>query len=265
MPNRIIKESINTSPTINALSVQSERHWYRLLLLADDHGCFEATPAIVRGKCYALQLCSISVEDVQSWQNELGQAGILRYWEHEMRIYGVFVTFDKHNTRYSVTEDGKSTRHRRKTPIPPDSKDLCQSLPTLATTSMSLPNPNPNPNPNHNPTKRSQHSSSADACELAELLKTLILKNKPDRKLSSTWQSKTEDQIDKLIRLDKKSPEKIKKIIRWCQDDTEPTGNSNFCWAPNILSGGTLRKQFDTLEDRMKLATEPKNDSSRGW
>ncbi len=132
---------------MNRLSAEAERHWYRLLLLADDHGCLEATPAIVRGKCYALQLDKVSDSDIAIWQNDLGTAKILGYWIYEMRIYGVFLTFDKHNTRYSVTEEGKTTRHRRKTPKPPDAKELCQSLPVLATTLCPLPITNPNPNP----------------------------------------------------------------------------------------------------------------------
>jgi hypothetical protein len=152
MPNRIIKESINSSKNMNRLSAEAERHFYRLLLLSDDHGCFEATPEVVRGKCYMWQLDQVSIDHITAWQNELGEKGILGFWEDDGRIFGNFLTFDKHNTKYSVTEDGKSTRHRRKTPAPPANlANLCQLLPTFANdvnSSQSLPNPNPTHNPN---------------------------------------------------------------------------------------------------------------------
>ena len=46
--------------------------------------------------------------------------------------------------------------------------------------------------------------------------------------------------IDEMIRLDKRTPEEIKEIIKWCQRD-------NF-WRKNILSGTTLRLKFNRLQ-----------------
>ena len=77
MPNRIIKDAIWTSPNFNELSVQAERHFYRVLMLADDYGCFESTPAVVRGICYPLQE-SIRRADIEKWQQELSDKGILQ-------------------------------------------------------------------------------------------------------------------------------------------------------------------------------------------
>ena len=47
-----------------------------------------------------------------------------------------------------------------------------------------------------------------------------------------------------MIRLDKRKPERIEAVIRWCQQDP--------FWQSNILSAETLRKQFDRLELRMQ-------------
>lgn len=128
-----------TSPTINGLSVWAERHFYRLLLCADDYGCFEATPAVIKGRCYALQ--RTTENQVIKWHGELEAGGVLNFWEAEGRTFGIFINFDKHNSKYCVTEDGKPTRHRRRTPEPPGEffATFCQDL------------PNPNPNPKHNP------------------------------------------------------------------------------------------------------------------
>ena len=47
-----------------------------------------------------------------------------------------------------------------------------------------------------------------------------------------------------MIRLDKRSPAEIKKVITWCQKDK--------FWMNNILSTEKLRKQFDTLALQME-------------
>ena len=110
MPNRIIKESIWTSPNFNELSVYADRHFYRILMLADDYGCFESTPAIVRGKCYPLQE-SIRRGDVEKWQNELRDKNIIQSWIADGHEYSMFVTFDKHNDL--------NEQHTPLTPCPP--------------------------------------------------------------------------------------------------------------------------------------------------
>lgn len=119
MPNRIIKDSIWTSPNLNKLSAQAERHFYRVLLSADDYGCFESTRAVLKGKCYPLKLNTIKEKDIDKWQIEMISLDIIKEWEKEERIFAAFCQFDKHNSKYSVTEDGKPTRHRRRTPEPP--------------------------------------------------------------------------------------------------------------------------------------------------
>ena len=146
MPNRVIKDTILTSPSINGLSVWTERHFYRLLLVVDDYGCFEATPAVIKGRCYALQ--RVTEAQVVRWHGELEAADVVKFWEEDGRTFGVFVKFDKHNSKYCVTDEGKPTRHRRRTPEPPAE--------CLANFCQTLPNPNPNPNPKHNPNPKLQ-------------------------------------------------------------------------------------------------------------
>jgi hypothetical protein len=110
MPSRLIKESILTSPNLNSLSDLAERHFYRLLVISDDWGCFESTPAVVRGLCYPLK-DSVAKEDVALWQKELEDKNIIKSWICNDRAYSQFVTFDKHN---SLNE-----QHQPQTPAPP--------------------------------------------------------------------------------------------------------------------------------------------------
>jgi len=111
MPNRIIKESIWTSPNLNELSDLAERHFYRILPLPDDFGCCELTPLVVKGRCYPLKP-EVSVEDINKWQDELESKVLIIRWNDGGRQYAIFPSFDKHQRIRSL--------HQRKTPIPPD-------------------------------------------------------------------------------------------------------------------------------------------------
>ena len=134
MPNRIIKDSIYTSPNFNKLSPLAERHFYRLLLLPDDFGCCEVTPLVVRGRCYPLQP-ETTIEQIKSWQKEIEQCDIIKTWSDNGREYAFFLSFSKHQ-RIRAT-------HQRKTPVPPF--DItCRQTPS---SDRLNPNPNPNPNP----------------------------------------------------------------------------------------------------------------------
>lgn len=111
MPNRIIKESIWTSPNLNKLSDMAERHFYRILPLPDDHGCFESTPKVVRGHCYPLKE-NVTHEDIAGWQKELEEAGLIILWSvNGGREYGAITSWKKHQYIRSL--------HNRKTPSPP--------------------------------------------------------------------------------------------------------------------------------------------------
>ena len=110
MPNRIIKESILTSPNFNRLSEGAEKHFYRLLLTTDDWGCTEITPAVIKGKCYPLKP-KVTITNIEVWNQELVDNKILRVWDEKDRVFGEYITFDVHNEL--------SERHNPKTPCPP--------------------------------------------------------------------------------------------------------------------------------------------------
>lgn len=117
---------------------------------------------------------------------------------------------------------------------------------------LPLPIPIPIPNKHISRNSRKRVDDYPEVVHtLTQFLRTRILENKPDRKLGSTWNLKTAEAIDKLIRIDKREPERVREVIEWCQTDNEPRGTSEFCWGPNILSGEKLRKQFDRLETDM--------------
>ena len=157
MPNRIIKESIWTSPNLNQLSDLAERHFYRILLLPDDFGCCELTALVVKGRCYPLRP-DISVQNIDIWQQELEDKGLIIRWNDGNRQYAIFPSFGKHQRIRSL--------HQRKTPTPPDEiitrcDDICRQM----SASDGL-NPNHNPIPNHNLNPNPSSLSKEDVFEI---------------------------------------------------------------------------------------------------
>lgn len=90
-------------------------------------------------------------------------------------------------------------------------------------------------------------SSDSDEYRLADYLYKNILKNNPKHK-EPNLQSWAKD-VDKMIRIDKRSVDDIKNLIDWVQKD--------FFWKANVLSPAKLREKFDQL-------TAKKNNSYSG-
>jgi len=94
--------------------------------------------------------------------------------------------------------------------------------------------------------------------QLAILLRTGILKNLPkarvpDDKNLTKWAA----TIDKMIRLDKRTPEEIREVINFAITDE--------FWSTNILSASSLRKQFDRLTAQKNRNKKQTRASSSGY
>lgn len=146
MPNRIIKESIWTSPNLNQLNKLAELHFYRLLPLPDDHGCCQVTPAVVKGRCYPLRE-DITITMIEQWNEELERLDLIRTWNENGRQYAWFPKWKDHQRIRSL--------HNRKTPEPPQSV-ICRQV----SSSDAL-----NPNPNHNLNPKSPSESGLGESE----------------------------------------------------------------------------------------------------
>lgn len=71
MPNRILKESIRTSDSINELSWFEEVLFYRLIVSCDDYGRFDGRVAIIKGTCFPLK--NVTNKNIEDWRKI--------YWE----------------------------------------------------------------------------------------------------------------------------------------------------------------------------------------
>src|SRR5690606_3839373 len=140
MPNRIIKESICTSDTIDQLSWFEEVFFYRLIVNCDDYGRFDARPAILKARLFPLK--SVTEKQISDALNKLSTVGIVTVYEYDGRPYLQLVTWDKH----------QQIRAKKSKYPAPDvacnhmiSDDI--KCPRNPIQSESNPNPNQNPNP----------------------------------------------------------------------------------------------------------------------
>lgn len=91
--------------------------------------------------------------------------------------------------------------------------------------------------------KKKEKTFSPDSAEvrLSDLLYSKILLRNPEHKQPDI--QKWAKEVDYMIRLDKRDPQKIANVIGWVQGDS--------FWQNNILSTESLRRHFDALVLKM--------------
>ena len=171
MPNRIIKESICTSDTLDTLSWFDEVVFYRLLVNCDDYGCFDARSAILKNRLFPLKEDGLSASTVLEAVNHLASVGLLTMYTVHGKPYLQMTTWKDHQ---------RIRNSKRKYPWPEDADEeemeeenggedvegdvICDDSQKLAASCGETPPPcaraesnpiqsesNPNPNPNPNP------------------------------------------------------------------------------------------------------------------
>ena len=95
MPNRIIKESIRTSDTINELSWFEECLFYRLIVSCDDYGRFDGRTAIIKGTCFPLK-DGVTAKNIESALSKLASAGLVKRYVVDGKPYLSLSTWEQH-------------------------------------------------------------------------------------------------------------------------------------------------------------------------
>ena len=141
MPNRILKESICTSDSIDRLSWFEEVVFYRLIVNCDDYGRFDGRVALIKNKLFPLKE-SVTFKAVEDAINKLATVGLVTLYEYEGRQYLQLPTWNEH----------QSIRAKRSKFPSPDgcvkaSEIICMQMnanvPVIQSESESNPNPNP--------------------------------------------------------------------------------------------------------------------------
>lgn len=96
MPNRILREGILESSKINALGLEAELFYRRLMSVVDDYGRFHAEPVLLRSKCYPRRIDQITDKKVAGYLAECAAAGVLLVYEIEGEKYLELCKFHQH-------------------------------------------------------------------------------------------------------------------------------------------------------------------------
>ena len=145
MPNRVIKESIKCSPQIDALTWFEEVVFYRLIVTADDYGCFDGRPIVIKNSLFPTK-DSVTVKSIESALSHLASVGLIYRYESNGMPYLTFPTWERHQ---------RVRNKHRKYPQPEKNKaekDLSASRGQLSASCQPESNPiriqsesNPNP------------------------------------------------------------------------------------------------------------------------
>lgn len=154
MPNRIIKESLLISERVAELKDFDFRLWISLILLADDYGCGDARPAIIKGRAFPLR-DRLTNKDIESSLGNLAAASCVNLYEVDGRPYYQFPNWSQHQRvrnakrRFpqpeSATCDGVDQLAAKCGELPPESNPI-QSESNPKTNPESESNPESNPN-----------------------------------------------------------------------------------------------------------------------
>lgn len=147
MPNRILRESICRSDSIDQLSWFEEAFFYRLIVNADDYGRFDGRPAIIRGSCFPLK--DVRFSQIDSAIEKLASVNMIYTYEIDGRTYIQIVNWGEY-------QQVRSKKSKYPAPLNCENENLisndikCNQMISDVTVIQSNPNPNTNPNPNPN-------------------------------------------------------------------------------------------------------------------
>ena len=94
MPNRILKESICTSDSVEKLSWFEEVFFYRLIVNCDDYGRMDARLPILRARLFPLK--NTTNKDIKNALQSLRSAGLIDLYEVDGRSVLQMRTWEKH-------------------------------------------------------------------------------------------------------------------------------------------------------------------------
>lgn len=114
MPNRIIKESICTSGTVDKLSWFEEVLFYRLIVNCDDYGRFDGRPVVIKNRLFPLKE-GLTVKAVTAAINTLVTNGMVALYMFEGKPFLYLPTWENHQqirakkSKYPSPEEGIET------------------------------------------------------------------------------------------------------------------------------------------------------------
>ena len=144
MPNRIIKESVCTSDSVDELSWFEEVFFYRLLVNCDDYGRMDARPAVLKARLFPLK-DRMTTRDCSVALQKLLDIGVVKTYVCEGKPYLYLVNWESHQSiraKKSKYPDPSKCENMNADEI------ICKQMNADAPVIQSNTNPNPNTNTN---------------------------------------------------------------------------------------------------------------------
>jgi hypothetical protein len=235
---RIISKSITVSQRVAKLSTAWVKLLYTWLIPhVDDFGRFHADPDIIKGTVFPKEKY-VTANKLSIWINELNEAGLINLYLHNGDTFLEIIDFEEHqyfrSDRPRKAEYPEPEKHT-------DSQNATNGIPTTTNGSPIL-----SVSVSVSKSISNKYSEGSDELRLSELLYKKIKERNPEHKEANL--QKWAYDIDLMLRIDKRKPDIIEKLIIWCQQDS--------FWQNNILSTSKLRAQYDQLFLKMKADKE---------
>ena len=138
MPNRILKESICTSDSIDSLTWFEECLFYRMIVNCDDFGRFDGRIAVIKNRLFPLKE-NLTLKTVSDAINNLARAGLVMPYECDGKPFLYLPSWNEH----------QNVRAKRSKYPEPDNVNTydCNCMHMNA----NVPDIQSNPNPNRKP------------------------------------------------------------------------------------------------------------------
>lgn len=144
MPNRIIKDSIRTSKSVNTMTDFQFRLWVYLITYVDDYGRGSADPELLKGFVFPRRK-GITESTIEKALTDLANSGSILLYDVDGESYFCFPNWGDHQ---------RIQTKRSKFPAPSDGiikkSTVSHGEPPPESNPIRIQNPNPNPNPNPN-------------------------------------------------------------------------------------------------------------------
>lgn len=95
MPERVVRQGILTSDSINRLSWPEECFYRRLMSVVDDYGLFDGRNSVLRASLYPLKLDHVSDSDIGKWKHACADADLVRLYSVDGREYIELLKFNQ--------------------------------------------------------------------------------------------------------------------------------------------------------------------------
>ena len=254
MPNRIIKDSIRTSKSINAMSDFQFRLWAYLITYVDDYGRGSADPELLKGFVFPRRK-GVTEVTIQKTLAELATAGSVILYEVDGEPYLCFPNWSEHQairnkvSKYPAPEDGEITIASNCNQLKSNAIN-CKQMKSIASKCSRNPiqsNPNPESNPN---TESGNARSAFRPPTLEEVQAYCKERNSPvdpkqfyDYFSEGNWH----DANNRPVRSWKQ------KLLTWEKYDSVPTRKKAMAPMPKQesreASAGSLKKDMDWLDE----------------